>query len=421
MKRRTWIFFVARRLMKSRRRSRSSITALLSIFGLAMGVLTLVTVISVMNGFQLNTIEDLIEINSFHLRITNDGETGIPDNLAERLRSLRSVEMAEDVIETQALVEGYFSGSQAMLIKAFDSRLYRENIEYMSRLGLPSGIELQDRQVILGRELARFLGVQTGDYLSVLSLGGEQLDVRQPVSIEFEVVALFESGYYEFDRGWGFITLDTAARDLDAAFRREVAVKISDRNRDIAAIREISSALPDIEPETIQSWREYNRSIFGALRVEKAMMSFLVGLIFLVVGVNIFQGLRRSVHEHLEDIAVIKVMGGSDRDVRRIFVLEGLLIGAIGSVIGAVLGVLIAGNINGIFEAIEWVVNFTAGRGNFSIFSPSYFYLQEVPSRLIASEVILIALLSFASATISAYAASGRIAGLKPREVLNDE
>jgi lipoprotein-releasing system permease protein len=417
MRRMQWILFIARRLMRSRRRSRSSVTALLSIFGLAMGVLTLITVISVMNGFQRNTIEDLIELNSFHLRIRPEGR----NDLVELLQDLPEVELAAEIIETQALVEGYFSGAQAALIKALDPELFDEGSDYARRLGIEGGVALGDREVILGRELARFLGVQPGDYISVLGLGGESIDIRQPVSIDLEVVELFESGYYEFDRSWGYISLGTAAGELASGYRREIAVKITDRNRDITAIRRIVDSIPGLEGEQIQSWREYNRSIFGALRVEKALMAFLVGLIFLVVGVNMFQGLRRSVHEHLEDIAVIKVLGASDRDVRRVFVIEGVLIGLIGTTFGVILGIAVAGNINGIFASIEMLVNLIQSSADFRIFSPSYFYLESVPSHIIPSEVILIAGVSFLSALISAYGASRRISGLKPREVLNDE
>jgi lipoprotein-releasing system permease protein len=210
MRRMQWILFIARRLMRSRRRSRSSVTALLSIFGLAMGVLTLITVISVMNGFQRNTIEDLIELNSFHLRIRPEGR----NDLVELLQDLPEVELAAEIIETQALVEGYFSGAQAALIKALDPELFDEGSDYARRLGLEGGVALGDREVILGRELARFLGVQPGDYISVLGLGGESIDIRQPVSIDLEVVELFESGYYEFDRSWGYISLGTAAGEL---------------------------------------------------------------------------------------------------------------------------------------------------------------------------------------------------------------
>lgn len=399
-----WILFTARRIMRSRRKSRSSVTAVLSIFGLAVGVLTLITVIALMNGFQLKTIEDLIELNSFHLRIKTDN----PDAVISALDKIPEVTTAVEMIESQALVQGYFNGSQAILLKAVDEKVFIEDPEFASRLDMGNTSPPGDGEIVLGRELARFLGVQKGDYISVLGLGGEDINFREPVDVELLVTGVFDSGYYEFDRNWGFISLNTAIKDFQLGFRREVAVKIADRDRDIPVINKIYRALPSFRPGSVESWREYNRGIFGALRVEKSMMAFLVGLIFLVVGVNIFQGLRRSVHERMDDIAVIKVLGASDHDVRMVFVLEGIIIGFIGTGIGLVLGLLISFNINSIFSALH-------------IFSPSYFYLDKVPSKILPGEVLLITLLSFSSALVSAYAASRRISSLKPREVLNAE
>ncbi|AHC14253.1 ABC transporter permease [Salinispira pacifica] len=423
-----WILFIAGRLLKSRRKSRSSVTASLSILGLAVGVLTMITVISVMNGFQMNTIEDLIELNSFHLRIPSgsaddQGEVAsLPDlPSSQELEELRGVSMAFPIIETQALVQGYFSGTQSIILKGIDPELLSRDGEFARRLKLEQGTQIPGDSIILGRELARFLGVQQGDYIQLTGLGGDSISLREPVSIELQVWETFESGYYEFDRNWGFISLETARERFQAGYRMEMAVKIDNRFEDILVMQRIRSRFPSLGENSIISWREFNRSIFGALRVEKTMMFFLVGLIFLVVGVNIFQGLRRSVHERMEDIAVLKVMGASDTDVRTIFVFEGVLIGLLGTLIGLSAGTLISANINRIFSAVEAAVAFLSRQTNFSIFSPSYFYLEEVPVSIIPGELMGICLLSFAAAMISALAASRRVSSLKPREVLNDE
>ncbi len=410
-----WILFASRRLVQSRRKSRSSVTVLLSITGLVIGVTTLITVVSIMNGFQLETIEDLIELNSFHIRIKNNFPT------EQELERLPEVELAAEVIESQALVRGIFSGSQPMMIKGIDGDIFQRDPRFSRRLGISPELHLRQGEVILGSELARFIGARPGDSIELMGLGGEDVDLSEPVIISLKLHSTFESGYYEFDRNWGIVTLDTAAYQLASAFRAEMAVKIRDRFADISAMRRIASAFPEIRQGDMESWREFNRSIFGALRVEKGMMSFLVGLIFLVVGVNIFQGLRRSVHERTEEIALLKVMGASDREVRFVFVLEGVLIGTIGTLIGLILGLLVSGNINGIFSAVEKIVSLLSSGGNFRIFSPSYFYIEKVPSRILPGELVFISLVSFLSAAISSYVASMRISSLRPREVLYNE
>jgi lipoprotein-releasing system permease protein len=179
------------------------------------------------------------------------------------------------------------------------------------------------------------------------------------------------------------------------------------------------------------SWRAFNRSIFGALRLEKTLMMLLVGLIFVVVGGNIYQSLRRSVVERTEEIAVLKALGAPPASIRTVFTLEGLLIGVLGGVIGVTLGLLVSENVNGVFALAEWTVNAVTGalqllggaigEGRFTIFSPAYFYITEVPTRAVLWETVGIFLFAMVSATAAAYFASFRVARIKPAEVLRNE
>jgi lipoprotein-releasing system permease protein len=184
------------------------------------------------------------------------------------------------------------------------------------------------------------------------------------------------------------------------------------------------------------SWRDYNRAFFGALRTEKLFMFILVGLIFSVVGLNIFQAQRRSVLERREEIGLFRAVGATDMAVRLIFVWDGCIIGLAGAGIGMLLGLLIACNIAAFFSILEGLVNFlihilniivspfagadAAGEG-FAIFSPTVFYIKEIPSRLIPHEVLLIFLFGFFSALLAAWFASGRVSRTRPAEVLRYE
>ncbi|MGI9256661.1 MAG: ABC transporter permease [Salinispira sp.] len=411
-----WIFLTARRFIHSRKRSRSSVTALLSIFGLAAGITTLTTVISVTNGLQQSTIEDLIEINSFHLRL----RPPFPDT-AENIETIPGISEAFPIIETQALFRGGRGRTQAVILKALDSRFLQENTEFSYRLGLFSRPPLDDRTVIVGRELARFLGIERGDRIYAIGLGGDGISLNNPIDIELTVSELFASGYYDFDRNWAFINLNTAEQDFQSAYRTELAINIDDRLNDLSIVQKLRSRYPDLRGENVQSWREFNRSIFGALRLEKTILAFLIGLIFLVVGVNIFQGLKRTVHDHYEDIAILKTLGASERNVRMVFLCEGLLIALGGILIGLPGGIWISTGINEIFRFAENVVGFIQDKSTFQVFSPSYFYLQNVPVHIIPAELAAIALVAAASAIFSAYAASRQVLTLRPREVFNNE
>jgi lipoprotein-releasing system permease protein len=168
--------------------------------------------------------------------------------------------------------------------------------------------------------------------------------------------------------------------------------------------------------------------------MEKIMMTVLIGLIFVVVGFNIHHSLRRAVRERYEEIGVLKALGASDPAVRRIFILEGLLIGTIGASAGLLLGLLISANINSVFNFAEMLVNAVIGfadlllfpllrssTGRFSLFSPAYFYITEVPSTVLLREAVLIVVFAVFAPTVAAAAAAARVREVRPAEVLRYE
>ena len=163
-------------------------------------------------------------------------------------------------------------------------------------------------------------------------------------------------------------------------------------------------------------------------------MFLLFGLIFIVVGLNIYQSQRRIVLEHREEIGLLRAIGAREKAVRLIFVFEGGIIGFTGAGIGLILGLIISTNISGFFTIIEYIVNFFIGIinifagvfgsddiGGFSIFSPAVFYLKEIPTRIIPVEIILIFLFGFLSAIAAAWFASRKISIIRPAEVLRYE
>ena len=160
--------------------------------------------------------------------------------------------------------------------------------------------------------------------------------------------------------------------------------------------------------------------------MEKSIMMILVGLIFLVVGVNIFHALRKAVYARFEEIATLKALGAGSGSLRKVFMINGASAGLGGAGIGVAVGLLIALNVNQVFGALEALMAVVAGllpgvSGSFSFFSPDFFYIADVPVRLPFSEVLFIFISGAASAMAAAWAASTRISSLKPSEVLRDE
>lgn len=427
-----WILYVARRHFRTRRREKGHAAALLSITGLAVGVMTLVAVLAVMNGFQMSTIEGILEVNSYHLRVES-GAVGEPERaLQQRIRALPGVEAVVPFVELQSLGRGLFGEPQAVMLRGVPQNAMQLDPGLREHLSIVRGrFDLNDGDsIVLGAELARALGVSVGDQVSFLSVSGGELDVRRPREAALQVTGLFHTGFLDYDRSWGFISLAAAERHFEVDETPVWGIKLADRFADRrAAARVAELVLP--AGARVLSWREYNRSIFGALRVEKLMMSFLIGLIFVVVGANIYQSLRRSVYERSEEIAVLKALGAPPHSVQLVFIIEGLIIGVSGGFLGMTGGLAVAANINAVFAAAEAVVNTVADvvgvllwpfgisvGADFSIFSPTYFYIMEVPSRVFFWEVAGIFLFALLSGGLAALAVSRHITRIKPAEVL---
>jgi lipoprotein-releasing system permease protein len=431
-----WIGFVAGRYVSKGRRN--SPTPVFSVLGIATGVLALTVIIAVMNGFQLGFIESILEISSCHVRV--EGLKSADAGLIDKLRYVPGVLSVLPFEEINVLLRGRSTSPRGALIRGVPSGALALDVGLASRLEMEDGFfDLNDPfSIVLGGELARHLFIDAGDEISLLSITGgigEEESGRV-----YRVSGIFRSGFYEYDLGWAFINIDTAAELAGEASQIVLGIKLKNRWQDQRTVENIKeviafSDIPDVSAVSVRSWRDYNRSFFGALRTEKLMMFILVGLIFIVVGLNIFQAQRRVVLERREEIGLLRALGASSTAVRLVFVWDGLIIGLAGAVLGLVPGLFIAYNIQAFFSILERAVNFCiaifntvfgfiggySGQGEFAVFSTQVFYLKEIPSRVIPHEVVLIFLFGFFSALLAAWFASGKVSATKPAEVLRYE
>lgn len=430
-----WILFTAFRHIRTRRRERGHTASVLSVGGIAAGVMTLVVVLAVMNGFQLGTIEDILEINSYHLRV-RIAEGVEREELLSQVRQTRGIATAVPFVEIDALAKGFYSQPTGLLIRALAQEAPEIDPGFVERLPMiAGGFDLSEPgTVIVGDELAGRIGLRLGDEVSIVNFSDDQVNLARPEEIALEVAGIFHTGYLEFDAGWAFTSIATVRTALASDEAETWGVKLNNRFADRRAAAVIGAIDGVID---VESWRDYNRAIFGALRLEKTLMMLLVGLIFVVVGVNIHQALRRSVAERTQEIAVLKALGGEPRSLQLVFIFEGLLIGLSGGLLGTIVGLLVAYNINGVFAIVERLLSFAsrlAGQfltaiggaqsgmsGDFRVFSPAYFYLDSVPSRVLLGELIGIFLFAVAASTVAAWAASRRVARIQPAEVLRYE
>ncbi len=392
---------------------------MLAIGGIAIGVTTLIVVLAVMNGFQRTTIESILELNSYHIRVETerslqDISAALPE-LSATIRALPGVAAVAPVVELQTLARGFWPDAEGIVLRGVPENWLRDDTAAAEQLDIIAGVFDLERSgsVVLGAELARSMGVRPGDTIAVTHLpGGGQ----QPREERLLITGLFRSGYLDFDRSWGFISLATAEQVLAAQDPVVLGIKLSQQFDYLPVQRRIEAAVP----YAVVSWREYNRGIFGALRMEKSMMTFLMGMMFLVVGGNIYQMLRRNVLERREEMAILRALGGTLRDVRTIFLLQGGLIGIVGTALGAVIGVTLSRRVNQIFDTLERITATLAG-GGVRIFSPAYFYLTEVPVRIIPQELLLIMAGAVGVALGAAWLATLNIGRVGVQEVLRSE
>ncbi|GHU07335.1 hypothetical protein FACS1894151_01490 [Spirochaetia bacterium] len=443
LKNQRWIGFVAGRLISQGRKNRSSPSAIFAILGIFTGVLALTVILAVMNGFQLGFIESILEISSYHIRVENVDETEAAA-LAEKIMALPQAVSAVPFRETQGIIRSARGSSQAAFIRALDNSAIENDRGMADKLEFESGsFDLgAGNNILLGSELARRLSARVGDRVTLISavllLDAETAYAEQEEGSAgtfdgtFEVAGIFRSGFYEYDLSWVFINLDAASYLNGGEKTLKLGVKLKDRWQDRTVLEAIKKLIPN--SVSCSSWRDYNRAFFGALRTEKLFMFILVGLIFIVVALNIYQGQRRSVLEHREDIGLLRAVGASDWAVRSIFVWDGFVIGLTGAGLGMILGLVISFNIRPFFTLLETIVNgiihllnaFAGLLGlgasaEFAIFSPAIFYIREIPARIIPQEVIIIFLFGFLSAIAAAWFASARVSRMRPAEVLRDE
>jgi lipoprotein-releasing system permease protein len=435
----SWIWFTASRFIF--RKQKKSPSATLSVLGIGTGVLALIVIIAVMNGFQLSFIESILEISSYHLRVMHLSDEEKMQEARSMILAMPGVQAAVPFCEFQGLARGTVKGQKAALVRGLPPDAMNLDAAMAAKLVFEEGqFDLENRQnALLGAGLAASLGVKIGDTISLFSIpaifsaADEEDDQDIGAGWVFTVTGIFRTGFFEYDTSWIIIDINSAQ-----SFSQEaptLGVKLKNRFQDRQVLGLVAKAFEEksgFENSALSSWRDYNRSFFGALRTEKLFMFILVGLIFIVVGLNIYQAQRRAVLEHREDIGLLRAIGGDKHAVRLIFVVEGAVIGFSGAAGGLILGLLIASNIPSFFTIIETIVNFfvqlisvvAMGTGDAKVdmlFSPEIFYIKEIPSRIIPREAFLIFMFGFLSASVAAWLASRKISLIHPAEVLRYE
>ena len=336
-------WLVARRYLRSPYKPAVlRLVTMLSVVGITSGVATLVIALSMNTGFR-RTIQDRLLGVSAHVNLTRPGAEGIADynRLADRLSHVDGVRSVAPAIYLTVLLSGG-GHARGVVIKGVDPERERRFDEGLRRIVSGAADFTPDADgfdaIVVGHIMADELNLRAGDYVTLTSPEGRLTPYgMMPRSRRFRIAGVFDSGFYDYDANWVFSKLE-AAQNLagvgDVASVLEFRLQDVDRAADAA--RAIGAAAG--EGFTTTTWEDENRALFRALRLEKLVTALFIGLITFVAGLNILVVLAMTVTDRARDIAVLMSMGAHRPQVRNIFVLQGLTVGAIGTTAGLLLG-----------------------------------------------------------------------------------
>jgi lipoprotein-releasing system permease protein len=342
-------FFIGSRYLRAKQKqSFISLITLLSIAGVTVGVLALIVVIAVMTGFESDMKSRILGVESHVVVMRHGGSFSDYRNVISRIKATDGVLAATPFIYSQVMIRSA-AGVSGAVLRGVDPETVGSVVKFFSaedlaRLAAETAGSRDNRVapgIIIGKELAKNLGVTAGDTIAMISPRGMLSPIgHMPAMKQFKIKGLFESGMYEFDNSLVYVHLKTAQKIMRMA---DTVTGIEVRVDDIYRAGEIRKDLArDLGfPYWIRDWMSMNRNLFSALKLEKTAMFIILALIVLVAAFNIASSLIMMVMEKTKDIAILKAMGATDQSIRRIFIYKGMAIGVVGTILGVTGGIIL--------------------------------------------------------------------------------
>ncbi len=411
--------FISLRYLKARRRQRSlSVITIISIAGVAVGVMALIVVMAVMSGFEFDLRSKILGTNA-HIWVLRYGDRGIeePDAALAAVRGVPGVTAASPFTYNEVLLTaaGRTAGTVlrgidlASALQATDFRrtLKSAGAELTEAMATPHPVFPPDG-IVLGSYLASSLGVVVGSPVDVLlPLGGDLSPLGvMPRMRRFTVVGIFQVGFAEFDSKLAMIAIPTAQQ----LFRMGPAVTgIEVRVRDVYQAAQLAEAIKGRLrfPYFTRTWMELNRNFFSALRVERIVMFVILTMIVLVAAFGIISTLIMLVMQKRKEIAILKSMGATGNSLMAVFIVQGMIIGAAGTVLGLLAGLTIARNLDPIVAAVEWLFGFKA-------FPQDVYLLDKLPARILWPDLLAITVTAFVISFLATIVPSRQAARVDP-------
>ena len=408
--------FIGLRYTRARQRSRFiSFISLVSVVGIALGITVLITVLSVMNGFQREVRTRILSVAS-HIQISGADNT-LADwhAIADKARQNPQVVAAAPYVSAQGLLSSgnTVRGAYIRGIIPDAEEKVAELAQHM-KAGSLGALKPGEFGIVLGAELARALSVQAGDKVVLIAPQGQVTPAGiLPRLRQFTVVGIFSVDHFEYDSGLALVDMEDAQKLYRMGDRvTGVRLKLTDLFQAGEVSRDLSQRLG---PEAyITDWTRLNANFFRAVDIEKRMMFLIVFLIIAVAAFNIVSSLFMAVKDKQADIAILRTLGASPGSVTKIFLIQGALIGLMGTLAGVIGGVALASN-------VDVVVPFLENLLGFKFLSKDVYQISDLPSELRPWDVLSTAFFSFVVSLIATIYPSYRAAKINPAEALRYE
>ena len=435
-------WMLAGRYLRARRKETFiSVISWLTLIGVAIGVATLIVVMSVMNGFRAELLTKILGLNGHFTAYPIDAKFTDYDETAIKLETVDGVLFAIPYVEGQALASGQ-SESTGVSVRGIEASSI-DKLTLLKNGNVLGGWDQWDQSmgVAIGQRLAEKLGITIGDPITIVNPNGANTPFgKTPAIRSFPVNVIFNLGMVEFDSFYVYMPMqaaqtyfkmyedvlrpgmaepppDATDEEIDAAYERQyqataVEVFIDDPDNVNAVRNRIQN---DVDRSLIlYDWQQRNETFFSALQVERVVMFTILSMIILVAAFNIISSLVMLVKDKASDIAILRTMGATRGSIMRIFSMTGFAIGLAGTVIGLILGVIVASN-------AEPLRAFISGLTNIPIFPPEVFFLSTLPSKIDAGEVTVVALLALGLSFLATLYPAWRAAQYDPVEALRYE
>ena len=441
-------WMIAGRYLRARRKEAFvSVIASLTMVGVAIGVATLIVVMSVMNGFRAELLTKILGLNGHFTAYPIESEFTDYKDAVAALEQIDGVDFAVYFVEGQVLASGRGSSTGAAVRGMDEENLKKLDLLYNS--AVQGGWDQWDesRGIAIGHRLAQTLGVSLGDQVQIINPDGAMTPFGSTPQIRsYPVNVIFDLGMVEFDSLYIYMPLELAQdyfnmfdevlkpgveppatgpldppltnEQIEAAYdkigRASAAEIFIDDPDDIAVMRQRLQSDPSTRPLILTDWQQRNETFFSALQVERVVMFTILSMIILVAAFNIISSLIMLVKDKSSDIAVLRTMGATRGSIMRIFSMTGTTIGVIGTMSGVVLGLIVAANA----ETLRAFVSNTLG---VAIFPPEVFFLSSLPSKTDPVEVTVVVCLALGLSFLATLYPAWRAAQYDPVEALRYE